>query len=167
MKHQFQHVTCADTEELNNKMCTRIRKILRCKIICAIFPLLPSSIWFTSLALDYNGSQSKYYMKAHTQYVSLCFFVIVPALISPSLLVHYFFLCTTHLVINKRFIIHSLQFKIDPSVNLLCQKTIFKHFLNNFDKVQKTNFYTPKLSKLSPQNRKNEQIFDRKSQFLG
>ena len=41
--------------------------------------------------------------------------------------------------------------------------TLPEQFQNNFEKVQKMTFSTPKWSKMNPQNRKNEHIFDRKS----
>ena len=38
---------------------------------------------------------------------------------------------------------------------------------NNFEKVQKTTFSTPKIVKMTPQNCQNEHIFDQQFRFSG
>ena len=45
--------------------------------------------------------------------------------------------------------------------------TLPKQLQNNFEKVQKMTFSTPKMVKNHPQNYQNEPIFHRKSHFLG
>ena len=62
-----------------------------------------------------------------------------------------------------------LELKIHPQVGLLRSKTMPKHFPNNSRKTLKKSrkrFFRPqKCSKITPQNRQNEQIIDRKFRF--
>ena len=44
-------------------------------------------------------------------------------------------------------------------------QTLPNQLQNNFEKVQKSTFLTPKWPKMTPQIGQNEQIFDPKSQF--
>ena len=64
-----------------------------------------------------------------------------------------------------------IELKIQPKVRLLWPKTQPKHFLNNFEKVQKTSFWLPKCSKMTPQNGKilseNFDFQDHLSTFRG
>ena len=46
-------------------------------------------------------------------------------------------------------------------------QTLPKQVQNNFEKVQKTTFLTPKWSKMTPQIGQNEQFFDPKFRFSG
>ena len=63
-----------------------------------------------------------------------------------------------------------LELKIHPRVGPLRPKTKPKHFLNKskttLKKSRKWLFGPTKWSKMTPQNRQNEHIFDRKSRFL-
>ena len=64
-----------------------------------------------------------------------------------------------------------MEQKLHPKVGLLRSKIMPTYVLNNsqrtLEKVQKTTFLTPKIVKNDPQNRQNEQIFDRKFRCLG
>ena len=61
--------------------------------------------------------------------------------------------------------------KIHPKVDHLRSKTMLKHFLNNsknnFEKVQKTTFWTPKIVRNDPSKRSKWENFWMKVQFSG
>ena len=64
------------------------------------------------------------------------------------------------------YIINLLSWKYNQKLAFYNTQTLLKQLQKNFEKVQKTTFLTPKIVKMTPQNRQNEHFFMNEKLFL-